>query len=152
MRRAAPVFAVVTVLVGVVLSGCAEDVPFRPLAAGECLPESSEVVGHREQAPPLVPCAEPHRYEVYATPTLDDLDSWPGQAVADEASKQLCYRRFESGTGHDPLTLPDGVDVLTIGPSESGFEQQGDRRVECLVVLPDDRSGSFIEPIETDQT
>jgi len=149
VRRGAWILAIV---VGLTLAGCGSDEPFRPLAAGECLPESSEVVGRREQAPPLVACDEPHRYEVYATPTLGDLDSWPGQAAADEASKQLCYQRFESGTGHDPRTLPDGVDVLTIGPSESGFERQGDRRVECLVVLPDDRSGSFIEPIETDQT
>jgi hypothetical protein len=121
-------------------------VPFRPLRAGQCLPESAAVVGVREQAPPVVPCTEPHRYEVYATPSLDDLDAWPGQAAADEASKQLCYARFEAGTGHDPLTLPGGVKELTIGPSESGFTDRGDRRVECLVVLPADRRGAFIAP------
>jgi hypothetical protein len=140
------------VLVAVAVAGCAKAEPFRPLAAGQCLPESADVVGTREQQPPVVPCTEPHRYEVYATPTLDDLDAWPGQAAADEASKQLCYQRFESGTGHDPLTLPDGVDVLTIGPSESGFTGSQDRRVECLVVLPSDRTGSFIDPATPPRT
>ena len=139
-------------VLAVVAGGCAKPVPFRPLAAGQCVPASADIVGVREQAPPLVPCSKPHRYEVYATPTLDDLDSWPGQDASDEASKQLCYQRFESGTGHDPLTLPDGVDVLTIGPSESGFTGSQDRRVECLVVLPSDRTGSFIDPATPPQT
>ena len=143
MRRGVGVAAAALVLA---TAACAKGERFRPLATGECLPRSAQVVGDREQRPPLVPCGEPHRYEVYALPTLDDLDSWPGQDAADEAAKQLCYENFASGTGHDPRTLPDGVDVLTIGPSESSFTTARDRRVECLVVLPRDRRGAFIEP------
>ena len=143
--------ALVTGLAGVLVAvgavaGCGRSVPFRPLEVGQCLPSSAEVVGRREQQPPVVGCGTEHRYEVYATPALPSGDAWPGQAAVDEAAKQLCYEQFEAGTGYHPLDLPDGVQELTIGPSESGWTGVGDRRVECLVVLPEDRAGSFIRP------
>jgi hypothetical protein len=145
-RAPRPIAIVAAVVLALAVGGCGHSVPFRPLRSGQCLPASAQVVGRREQQPPIVPCTSPHRYEVYATPTLSSGDDWPGQSAVDAAAKQLCYDRFEPDTGHDPLTLPDGVKELTIGPSQSGYTKSHDRRVECLVVLPKDRSGAFIAP------
>jgi hypothetical protein len=149
-RRASTAIAALAVPVAIavlaVLPGCGTSVPFRPLRSGQCLPASAQVVGRREQQPPTVACSAPHRYEVYATPTLSTGDDWPGQDEVDAAAKQLCYDRFAPDTGHDPITLPDGVKELTIGPSQSGYTKSHDRRVECLVVLPKDRSGAFVRP------
>jgi hypothetical protein len=150
-RRPTVVTALAVAAMVVGATACSTSKPFRPLASGQCLPRSAEVVGRREQQPPIVACDQPHRYEVYATPTVDLGDEWPGQSASDEASKQLCYDQFRTGTGHDPLTIPDDVRVLTIGPSGSSFAK-GDRRVECLVVLPHDPATRFIHPTSTAQT
>jgi hypothetical protein len=129
--------------VAVLLAGCSSQVAFRPLHIGECLPSSAQIVGDREPAPPVVACSKPHRYEVYATPDLG-ITSWPGQSTAYARAKSLCYAQFQSGTGWNPLDLPDGVEELTIDPSEQAWTSGKDRSVECLVVLPKDRRGSFI--------
>lgn len=140
-------FAAVVVVAASPLAGCSREVPYRPLVVGQCLPGNAEVVGRREAQPPIVACSQLHRYEVYATPELPDADTWPGQSTVDATAKALCYEEFASGTGHDPTTLPDGVEVLTIAPSKSGFEgKRRDRSVECLVALPRERTGAFIAP------
>lgn len=142
-RRGAAV--VVLGVVGVaVLGGCGRT-PYRAMEVGECLPASAEVVGVREPDPPRVPCSSAHRYEVYAVEQMGLSGDWPGADEVDAAAKELCYARFERGTGHDPLTLSDGVLVLTIGPTEDGWDD-GDRAVECLVSLPEDQEGRFVEP------
>ncbi len=142
-RRVAAVAALGVVGVAV-LGGCGKT-PYRAMEVGECLPASAEVVGRREPDPPRVPCGSAHRYEVYAVEQLGLSGAWPGTDEVDTAARELCYDRFERGTGHDPLTLPDGVMVLTIGPTEDGWDD-GDRAVECLVSLPEDQEGRFAQP------
>ncbi len=137
--------AVLAMIVVIAATGCARQVPFKPLVAGECLPVSAKVVGEREPQPPIVPCSKPHRYEVYATPDLDIGSSWPGQSAVYQQAKSQCYGAFVAGTGWDPEKLPNGVEELTIDPSQGGYTSGKDRSVECLVVLPKDRSGSFIK-------
>jgi hypothetical protein len=137
----------VTALVGGMLCSavaCSQPLPYKALAVGECLPSSAKVVGDREPQPPKVPCSQPHRYEVYATPDLGIGSDWPGQSEVYQQAKSLCYGAFAAGTGWDPEKIPDGVDELTIDPSKGGFESGKDRSVECLVVLPKDRKGPFI--------
>jgi hypothetical protein len=132
------------VMVASVAAGCGHQVPYKALAVGDCLPASAQVVGDREPQPPRVPCSQPHRYEVYATPDLGVGSDWPGQSQVYQQAKSLCYGAFASGTGWDPEKIPNGVKELTIDPSQGGFESGKDRSVECLVVLPKDRKGPFI--------
>jgi len=139
-------WCVLAALVCFAAPGCSRERPYRALVVGQCLPSNAEVVGRREAQPPIVACSERHRYEVYATPKVPDGE-WPGQATVDATAKSLCYEQFAAGTGHDPESIPDGVQVLTIGPSKSGYTgARRDRSVECLVALPEDRSGAFIAP------
>lgn len=146
MRRAGMTL-LVAVTAAAILCSCGVERRFRPLVVGQCLPGNAQVVGEREPQPPVVACSGRHRYEVYATPRLPDAEQWPGQATVDATAKMLCYERFESGTGHDPATLPDGVEVLTISPSKSGFTgPRRDRAVECLVAFAEERDGRFIQP------
>jgi len=144
--------ALAVAVVALAAGSCSRERPFRPLVVGQCLPGGADVVGRREAQPPVVPCTLPHRYEVYATPEVPGGD-WPGQSTVDATSKALCYAAFETGTGRDPRTIPDGVEVLTISPTRSGYEgERRDRSVECLVALPEDREGSFIQPASTAQS
>ena len=138
----APAVVAAVVVAGVALGGCARP-EYRALVVGQCLPSSAEVVGQREPDPDRVPCTEAHRYEVYEVSDLVLGGSWPGAEAVDEAAQQRCYERFEERVGVDPLDLPDGVLVVTIGPTEDGWGE-GDRAVECLVQLPEDREGAFI--------
>ncbi len=143
LRTAARSRAVaVLVVAAAALGGCARP-DYRALVVGQCLPSAADVVGRREPDPERVPCSEAHRYEVYEVSDLVLSGEWPGEATVDEAAKQRCYERFEAQVGIDPLDLPDGVLVVTIGPTEEGW-RDGDRAVECLVQLPEDREGAFI--------
>lgn len=122
--------------------GCGRP-PYRALEVGQCLPAGAKVVGEREPDPPRVPCSAAHRYEVYAVDELRRSGEWPGAEWVDDAAREQCYDAFEDGVGIDPLDLPDGVLVLTIGPTEDSWEK-GDRSVECLVQLPEERDERFI--------
>ena len=144
LRRGVRAAAALVVVGAVSLAGCGRT-PYRSLSVGECLPSSAEVVGRREPDPPRVPCDAEHRFEVYAVAELGLSGDWPGADRVDGAAKDLCYERFERGTGRDPRTLPDGVLVLTIGPTEQSWKK-GDRSVECLVRLRRDQRGRFANP------
>jgi hypothetical protein len=143
--------ACVALIAAVVMSmaGCGTPVPYKALAVGECLPSSAKVVGGREPQPPKVPCSQPHKYEVYATPDLDIGSGWPGQSAVYQQAKSQCYGAFATGTGWDPEKIPDGVKELTIDPSKGGFQSGKDRSVECLVVLPKNEKGAFIRSAPT---
>ena len=112
---------------------------YRSLHRGQCLPVAAQVVGQREADPPTVDCSEPHRYEVYAVSTLDGPRTFPGEATVDEAAQHECYLQFESNVGYPAEELPPDVKVLYLQPSESSWNDEADRDVECLLVFDDDR-------------
>jgi len=145
MTSCSPRLAIVVVFMAGVGIACSSP-EYRPLDVGVCLAESADVVGQREADPPRVSCSEPHRYEVYARGDLGLDGSWPGQAAADAASKAFCYDEFTTGVGTAPEDLPDGVDVVTIGPTEQSWNTARDRSVECIVRVPPDTTGRFAEP------
>lgn len=113
----------------VVLAGCAG---YRELDAGQCLPDGAGVVGTRAQAPPTVPCSEPHRYEVFARRDLDPpSDRWPGDDLVELNARRLCGLAVRDATGSGAADLPDGVKVVQVRPTERSW-RDGDREVECL--------------------
>jgi Septum formation len=138
-----------TLLVAAVLvaaaSGCGAQ-EYRMSKVGECLPSSAQVVGVREPAPPLVPCGEPHRYEVYAVTQLDLGGAWPGESTVDEAANGACQDALASGAGIDRNDPPAGFKILRIQPTENSWSQHLDRTVECLLRLPTDHRGQVIRP------
>jgi hypothetical protein len=113
---------------------------------GQCLPSSASVVGVREASPPLVPCDEPHRYEVYAVTQLDLGGAWPGESTVDEAADEACQDALAAGAGIDRNNPPAGYKILRIQPSENSWSEHLDRTVECLLRLPTDHRGRVIRP------
>jgi hypothetical protein len=113
---------------------------------GQCLPSSAQVVGIREAAPPLVPCSEPHRYEVYAVTQLDLGGAWPGESTVDDAANEACQQALASGAGIDRNDPPPGVKILRIQPTENSWTEHLDRTVECMLRLPSDHKGAVMRP------
>lgn len=127
IRGAAVVGAVVTALLG---AGCVSG--YEALEVGQCLPVGAGVEGRRAQDPGVVPCSQPHRYEVYARRDLDPpTPQWPGEDLVVVNAKRLCGLAVRGAAGMDPGSLPDGVKVVHVAPSESSWAD-GDREVECL--------------------
>jgi hypothetical protein len=113
---------------------------------GQCLPSSAQVVGVREAAPPLVPCSEPHRYEVYAVTQLDLGGAWPGESTVDQAANEACQEALASGAEIDRNNPPPGVKILRIQPTENSWSEHLDRTVECMLRLPTDHKGPVMRP------
>jgi hypothetical protein len=141
-------FAALALLAFVPLVACGGP-DYEALRRGECLPASAKVVGEREAAPPTVDCDSPHRYEVYAVSTIDGPRTYPGEATVDERAQHECYLTFEPNLGFDPVDLPDGMKVVYLQPTESSWNDQADRDVECLLVFDDDREGSIVKDMNT---
>jgi hypothetical protein len=119
---------------------------YRMSQVGQCLPSSAQVVGVREPAPPLVPCSEPHRYEVYAVTQLDLGGAWPGESTVDDAANEACQEALRSGAGIDRNNPPSGVKILRIQPTENSWSEHLDRTVECMLRLPTDHAGQVMRP------
>ncbi|MFN8050743.1 MAG: septum formation family protein [Acidimicrobiales bacterium] len=143
MRRSAALVAAVVVVLSCA-TACGDD--YVSLRAGECLPASAEVVGTREPDPPTVSCATAHRYEVYGVGRLSGTATFPGEAVVDPAARQVCYALFESGVGFPPTEKPTGTKVVYLAPTESSWNDDHDREVECLLVFDKDHVGRLGRP------
>lgn len=80
----------------------------------------------------VVPCTQPHRYELYAVvPTSDAPDeSWPGDAPVDERSDLACLAAFEPfvATPWAESTL----DYLHLAPTEERWNA-GASDARCAV-------------------
>jgi len=89
---------------------------------------------------PLVPCAEPHAFEVFAVESYPD-DAYPGAGPVGQFADFACLLALTDGLG---LTEGD-VDFSYLLPTESGWAQ-GDRAVVCVLFLADgsDLVGSFV--------
>lgn len=139
------VFAVgVVALIAVALAtGCAGP-RYRTLAVGDCLPSTARVEGERQADPPRIGCDVAHRYEVYKVSPIGLDGEWPGEEAVDVAATQVCFDRFGAVVGTEPADLPDGLTQVVIGPTESSWNDQADRDVECLLRFEDDRVGAFV--------
>lgn len=140
--------ALLVVVTSVAAPACGSD-EYRALEPGECLPASAEVVGTREAAPPTVRCGAAHRYEVYGVGMIDGAmgrrRTFPPQEGLDAAARQVCYELFEPNVGFPAAAMGPDVNVVYLAPSESSWEEQRDRDVECLLVFDRDRRGRLAE-------
>ena len=132
MSRAAVRCAAMAATVVVALATSCSSSEYTPLEVGQCLPVDAGVEGRRVAAPPVVDCAEPHRYEVYARQDLEPPDdTWPGEELLDANARRLCGLAIRQATGAPIAALPEGVTMVYIAPTEDSW-RDGDREVECL--------------------
>lgn len=118
------------VVFGVLGTACSRN--FVPLEVGHCLPDGSGIEGRRAQAPTLVSCSRPHRYQVFTVETLTPpSNEWPGDDVVTANAEQLCVAAIRDATGLEPKDTPDDVELFHVDPTEGSW-RAGDRDVECL--------------------
>lgn len=82
---------------------------------------------------PVIPCAEPHDSEVYASVDLPDGD-YPGPEEVAAQAEELCYDEFEGFVG-----IPwdaSGLEYGYLSPTQESWERAGDREVLCMVWDP----------------
>lgn len=80
----------------------------------------------------VVPCGQPHRYELFARVAIEGApgEAWPGSSVADERADLACIDAFEEFVGSEWEI--SGLDYLHLAPTE-GRWNDGDRRASCAL-------------------
>ena len=113
------------------------DVPVAEVRTGDCI--AKEIGEDVEMTTlELIPCAEPHSYESYATFLLPDGD-FPGQKEVDRLAEGGCIKRFEDFVG---LNYEESeIDMFYMRPFSEGWAV--DRGVACLLVNEPRAAGSL---------
>lgn len=123
-----------TALLGVLLSSCGPgEGAVSALRVGQCLhqPGASNAIEEVE----VVPCDDPHDFEVFARVELPD-GPYPGDDGVSDAAQPACTGRFAAYVGVEPSDSVLATGFLV--PSEEGWDG-GDREVVCLLYAPDER-------------
>ncbi|GLI28529.1 hypothetical protein ARHIZOSPH14_27710 [Agromyces rhizosphaerae] len=81
----------------------------------------------------VVPCDEPHDYEVMHEFDLTG-DAYPELEVIDEASLEECDAAFAEYVGVD--WVDSVLDWYSVFPTETSWNEVGDRVVQCFVYDP----------------
>jgi hypothetical protein len=119
---------------GVLLSSCGPgEGAVSALRVGQCLNQPGTTTDIEEVE--VVPCEDPHDFEVFALVELPD-GAYPGDSALSDTAQPACTDRFAAYVGVEPAES-----VLATGfliPSEDGWEG-GDRQVVCLLYEPDER-------------
>ncbi|MFB7250882.1 septum formation family protein [Microbacterium sp. NPDC056234] len=99
------------------------------LKVGDCMP--ADAISETEQTDAsVVPCSEPHGYEVYHEFELADGEFPGADAIQAEVEAQ-CLPAFDAFVG-----LPfeeSALDITWYEPTESSWTEGDDRLVQCLV-------------------
>ncbi len=125
---------VLAALLGVLLSSCGpQEGAVSALQVGQCLdrPGTSTAIEEVD----VVPCEDPHDFEVFALVELPD-GSYPGDDGLSDAAQPACTDRFAAYVGVEPSDSVLATGLLV--PSEEGWDD-GDREVVCLLYEPDER-------------
>ncbi|OHU61580.1 DUF4190 domain-containing protein [Mycobacteroides chelonae] len=86
-----------------------------------------------------IPCAQPHKAEVYALLPLSG-SSVPPQSVLDEKGNEGCSTALES---YSPSAFEDdGVEITYLYPTKRSWAQ-GDHSIACVAVFSTERTASI---------
>jgi hypothetical protein len=130
MTRARLPLVAAGLLIGLVLTACGlEEGAVAALAVGECFDEPAGQVGLT--AVPVVPCEEPHRYELVGTVLLPD-GAVPGVDL-EAAALAACADPYTAYVGVAPEDSQ--LRSAALVPTVEGWAD-GDREALCLVTDP----------------
>ncbi|MFP4147870.1 MAG: septum formation family protein [Nitriliruptoraceae bacterium] len=130
MRRGQPARITAGLLLGLVLTGCGpEEGAVEALAVGDCFDEPP--AESALTTVPVVPCEEPHRYELVGAVLL------PEDAVPDAGLETTALERCEDPFTAYVGTAPEDSDLRSAAlvPTVEGWAE-GDREALCLVTDP----------------
>lgn len=117
------------------------DVGASALQVGDCITSQTGSSDEEEEVDqiPVVPCAEPHTAEVYATFDLPGGGDYPGKAEVGRLSEAGCVGdRFTAYIGLSYTKSEIGL--IAIYPTEDSWEGLDDREVVCMAAETDGRS------------
>lgn len=106
------------------------EVAANALQEGDCMTDSGTAARPAIQ---VIPCGEPHGFEVYATTELP-AGEYPGTGEADAQAQEFCRGEFTEFVGleYDASAL----DLQYFYPVEAEWADDGGRSVICLVGAP----------------
>ncbi len=78
----------------------------------------------------LLPCDQPHSWEVFAATELDG-DEFPGAGAVQDAAEEFCQDRFKTFVGVS--VGKSDYDLNVLQPTRQTWESAADRAVTCLV-------------------
>jgi hypothetical protein len=108
------------------------------LQVGDCL-HSSDL--RAEPAVDVaVDCGEPHDAEIFAATQMPD-GPYPGLEAVRAAADDFCLPLFADFVGIE--YLDSDLDVYPLLPTEDGWNSAGDREILCVLVAPEDVTGTL---------
>ena len=104
---------------------------------GDCLnePQGTEISDVE-----LVPCDQPHDYEVFAEHELPEGD-FPSDV--DTLAQDYCLPEFEKFIGQAYDT--SSIELTWFSPTQTGWDQQDDRLIQCIVTDPAGQTTGSLE-------
>lgn len=106
------------------------------IIAGQCLDDVPDPA-QRQYGVLVIPCEDPHTYEVYAQAKLENGESYPPGApypgalkVANDAENQ-CFGAFDQFMG--VKWEESDYDIQTWWPSQASWDTKKDRTILCAV-------------------
>jgi len=137
-RLARLAFAVVVAVpAGTLLTACGTG-SVLDLGVGDCLRAAD-----LSAAPPVdvaIDCSEPHDAEIFASTEMPD-GPYPGIDALRVAADDYCLPRFEEFVGVS--YLDSELDAYPLLPSEDTWNSAGDREILCVLVAPEDVTGTL---------
>jgi len=114
------------------------------IQVGDCLnePDGEEILDVE-----VVPCADPHDYELYHEFDVDLGDEWPGEEAVWNAADEGCHGAFSDFAG---IAFEESASLwfTNFTPTVETWEQQDDRLVQCLIYEASDDQGQEIVQVE----
>ncbi len=78
---------------------------------------------------PLLPCGQPHSWEVFAATELGG-DDYPGAGAVEDEAEEFCQARFKKFVGVS--VAKSDYDLNVLQPTKQTWNSAGDRAVTCL--------------------
>ncbi|MEV7027637.1 septum formation family protein, partial [Kitasatospora sp. NPDC093558] len=96
------------------------------LKEGDCAADDIRSYRNGSDHYQVVPCAQPHRLEVFATVTLPGSGSYPGVASVEASARRLCEARASSAD------LPENGMIGYFYPNQGRWWLFDDREALCV--------------------
>lgn len=124
------------------------DVSVYELLTGDCLSPPDEVQAGIEEVE-VVPCADPHTQEVFATVDYElpeDNDDFPGDDEIDAFAQGACLDPFTDYVGVD--YIDSSLFITYLLPTVRSWNEENDREIVCIAQTTGEELQGSIEGSE----